>query len=353
MVHKYSTVSSRIGLWKADILAQASYVQTLPVTKPEMTNLPAHSSKTAVFRRWLPFGDVDNEFVTAGTSDAAAAYATSHMLAEGVTPSPDQISQVDVSATIKQYGMLYSFTDATFQFHEDNIPEAITEQLGKRRGTLEEQINFSALQSTTNVLYAGGGVSRASVNGVVKLPGLRIIARRLADRSGGMMTTSTRPGTGEGSAPLEGGWIVVTNTDAISTFRDMDGWVKKEQYAGATPLHPFERGSVEEFRIIATPHLKPVLSAGATGTTGLKSADSTHVDVYQTLVFAEKAWGTINPAQASTMKPILLPPNKVDKTDPLGQFGLYGMQFWTVSMILNQGWIYKYEHGVDALTGAY
>lgn len=348
----YGTVTQRIGMWKADILTQASYVQTLPVTRPAMKKLPKNESKSLTFRRWLPFGDVDNEFIQAAATDAASTFATAHLIAEGVTPSPDQIAPVDVAATLRQYGMLYSFTDETFEFHEDDIPGEITNQLGKRRGTLEEQINFAALQSATSVLYAGGGSTRASVNGTIKLPGLRLVTRRLSDRSADMMTKGTKTGPGEGSAPVESGWVVITNTDNISTFRDMDGWVKKEQYAGATPLHPFERGSVEEYRIIATPHLKPILGAGAAGTSGLKTTSSA-VDVYQTMVFGERAWGCVHPAQANTMKPILLPTGKVDKADPLGQLGLYGMKFWTVALILNNGWMYKYEHGADALTGAY
>ena len=346
------TISQRIGMWKGDILKQASYMQTLPVTRPEMKKLPPNESKSVTFRRWLPFGNVDNEFIQAAATDAATAFMNQHLVAEGVTPSPDQISPVDVAATVRQYGMLYSFTDETFQFHEDDIPAEITKQLGTRRGTLEEQINFAALQSGTSVIYAGGGSTRASVNSYVKLPGLQLITRRMSDRGAEFMAQGGTTGSGEGSAAVEAGWIVITNTDNMSTFRAMDGWVKKEEYAGVKPLHPFERGSVEEYRIIATPHLKPILGAGATGTSGLKVTGS-NADVYQTMIFGVNAWGTVNPAQANTMKPILLPTNKVDKTDPLGQIGLYGMKFWTVSKILNDGWMYRYEHGAQALTGSY
>lgn len=353
-MHQYATVSERIGKWKAEILAMASYVQTLQVTQPQMKGFPKNNSKTLVFRRWLPYGGVDNKFVTAATSDAATAFANAHLLAEGQTPESNTISPTDVTVVMQEYGMLYSFTNQTYDFHEDDIPAAITKQLGMRKGTLDEQIDYAALQACTSRLYAGGGSTRASVNKAITLAGLRVIAQQLYNTSSRMMNAGGTTGSGYGSAPTEAGWIVVCHTNALADWRGMDGWLKKENYAGGTrPVHPMEKGSVEEYRVVVTPHLQPILDAGAAvGATGLV-ANSTNVDVYQSVVMSPEAWGKMKLNGAGSVTPKLHMPDEDSKADPLGQRGYHGMRFYAASKVLNDGWMYIYEHGVTTLASSY
>lgn len=350
----YDTVSSRIGKWKAEILTIAKYVQTLAVTQPMTKDMPKNNSKTMVFRRWLPYGNVDNRFITAATTDAASTFANAHLLVEGVTPSSDSIAPTDVTVILQEYGMLYSFTNQTYDFHEDNIPDAITKQLGERKGTLDEQIDYAALQACTSKLYAGGGATRDSVDKAITLSGLRVIAQVLYANSAQIMAAGGTTGPGYGSAPTEASWIVVTHSDTLSDLRGLDGWIKKEEYAGGTrPVHPMEKGSIEEFRFVVSPHLQPVLDAGAAvGATGLK-ANSTNVDVYQSVVMAKEAWGKMSLMNAGSITPKIIMPDTSDKADPLGQRGYHGMRFYAASKVLNDGWMYIYEHGVTDLEAAY
>jgi N4-gp56 family major capsid protein len=350
----FSSVSSRIGKWKAEILTIAKYAQTLQVTQPMMKDMPKNNSKTMVFRRWLPYGGVDNRFITAATSDAATAFANAHLLAEGVTPSSDTIAPTDVTVILAEYGMLYSFTNQTYDFHEDDIPAAITQQLGERKGALDEQIDYAALQACTSKLYAGGGATRVSVDKALTLAGLRVIAQQLYANSAAVMTAGGTTGSGYGSAPTEAGWIVVTHSDSLADVRGLDGYIKKEEYSGGTrPVHPMEKGSVEEFRFVASPHLQPILNAGAAvGTTGLK-ATSANVDVYQSVVMAKEAWGKMSLMNAGSITPKIHMPDSADKADPLGQRGYHGMRFYAASKVLNDGWMYIYEHGVTDLSSSY
>lgn len=353
MTIAYTTVSQRIGKWKAEILTCAKYAQTLHVTGPMQKGMPKNNSMEAIFRRWLPWGDVDNKFVAAGTSDAAAAFADAHRLQEGVAPESNSIVPVDVSVNLQEFGMLYSFTNRTYDFHEDNIPAEITKQLGERKGTLDEMIDYAALQACTTKLYAGNGGSRATVSKAPTLAGLRAIAQGLYNNSAGLMTSGSLTGPGYGSAPTEAGWVVVCHTNALADFRGMDGWIPVQNYAGTKPIHPMEKGSVEEFRIIVTPHLQPILDAGAAvGATGL-AANSTNVDVYQTVIAAKEAWGKLSLTGAGSIDPQIHMPDSSSKSDPLGQIGLHGMRFYAASKVLNHGWMCIYEHGVTALSGSF
>jgi N4-gp56 family major capsid protein len=353
---KYETVSSRIGKWLGEILRVSEYVKTLEVSGPEIKPFEQNKGMEVIFRRWKNYGDLDWTFVNASTTESAGAFSASHLLAEGVSPSLDSITPVDISATVRQYGMAYGFTDKTFNFHEDDIPAEMSKQLGQRKGTLEEMIDFAALQAGTQVLYGGGGLSRTAVNREITLMGLRTISQQLLLNSAPMMTSGGTAGTAYGSAPPEAGWCTFCNTAALNDARNImegGGWIPREKYAGKRAVHPLERGSVEDFAFLFSPHLQPVLGAGAAvGASGLRSTNGS-VDVYMSLIMAKEAWGKLNPRSANTMKPSMLRPGDIDKSDFLGQRGVFGMKFWASSLVLRDGFMYRYEHGVKSLSGGY
>ena len=353
---KYETVTSRIGEWLGDILAVSQYVKTLEVSSPEMKNFEANKGKFVTFRRWKNYGDLDWTFVTASTTESAGAFALAHLLAEGVSPSLDTITPVDIPGTIHQYGMAYGFTDDTFNFHEDDIPAQMSKQLGERKGTLEEMIDFAAMQAGTQVIYGGAGLTRASVAKEITLTGLRVISTQLLKNSAPMMSSGGTAGPAYGSAPPEAGWCTFCNTAVLPDARnitDGGGWIPAEKYAGKRRVHPLERGSVEDFAFLFSPHLQPILGGGAAvGATGL-AATGAVVDVYMSLVLAKEAWGKLNPTKANTMKPSMLRPSDIDKSDFLGQRGVFGMKFYAASLILRDGYMYRYEHGVKSLATGY
>ena len=354
---KYDTVSSRIGKWKGEILKVAEYVKTLQVSQPEMKSFQGNSGTQVIFRRWKNYGDLDYTFVTASTSESAGAFTAKHLLAEGVSPPLDSITPVDIPAIVRQYGMAYGFTDKTFNFHEDDIPQAMTEQLGQRKGTLEEMIDFAAMQAGTQVIYGGGGATRASVNREMTLAGLRYISQALLLNSAPMLSSGGSAGPAYGSQPPESGWCVFCNTNALADARNIvdgtTGWIPREKYAGKRAAHPLEKGTIEDHAFLFSPHLQPILGAGAAvGATGLRSTSSA-IDVYMSLVVAKQAWGKLNPAKANTFNPKMLKPSDIDKSDFLGQRGVFGMQFWATSLVLRDGYMYRYEHGVKSLSSSY
>lgn len=350
MTTTYSTVSERIGKWKAEILAMAVPKMTLEVTGPQFYQLPKNNSKTAVFRRWLPFGDVDNRFISAGTTDQQDAYVNKHILTEGVTPSSDNITPTDVTLVMQQYGMLYSFTDQTVDMHEDDIPKAITQQLGHRMGMLQEMIDYGAVKACTNRFYGGGGGSRAAVNKRVTLGLLRKIARNLYLNHAEMVTDVIAPSTSYDTSAVEPGYVVCTSTDLLADFRNMPGWIPVEKYASRKPIHTCEKGSVEEFRIIVSPELIPIQDAGVvTASATDLVANSTNVDVYPVVVCGQNAWGKMALRGARGFTPYYHPVGKADKSDALAQRGYSGAKMYAVSKVMNNGWMAVAEVGASII----
>lgn len=348
---KYTTNAERIGKWKADILKTVVAKSILEVGGPMTKDMPKNDSKTMVFRRWLPYGGVDNRLITPATTDAGTTFQNAHLTAEGVTPSADTIAPVDITVVLQQYGMLYSFTDQTFDLYEDDIPDAISKQLGSRMGLLQEIIDYSALKACTNKFYGGGGSTRASVTKRLTLGGLRKVARNLYLNHAEMITEVIAPSANYDTSAIEAAYIVCVHTDAIADIRNLPGYTPVEKYGNRKPVHVCEKGSCEEFRFVASPELVPILDAGVvTASASDLVADSTKVDVYPCVVMGSEAWGKMRLRGTKGFTPYYHPVDKADKSDALGQRGYAGAKMYAAAAVLNNGWMAIYEVGVSVLS---
>ena len=112
----YATQSQRIGKLKGEILAHAVPQEVLGITG-QQKQMPKNVGDTVVYRRWLPYGGTagnnGNQFFANGTGDRTANMVNAHLTSEGVTPPAETIAAQDVTATLKQYGVLYAVTDRT------------------------------------------------------------------------------------------------------------------------------------------------------------------------------------------------------------------------------------------------
>lgn len=352
MAITYTTNAERIGKWKADILKHAVPKTILEVGGPLTKDLPRNNSKTMIFRRWLPYGDVDNRWIEASTTAADATFNNQHLTVEGVTPTSDSITPVDISVNLQQYGMLYSFTDQTFDMYEDDIPAAISKQLGGRMGILQEMIDYAAVKASTNLFYGGGGGSRASVTKRLTLGGLRKIARNLYLNHAEMITEVMNASPNYDTSAIEAAYVVCVHTDVIADCRNLPGWVPIEKYGNTrSSIHVCEKGSCEEFRFVASPELVPILEAGvATASAPDLLATTTKVDVYPCIVMGQESWGKMRLRGTKGFTPYFHPVDKADKSDALGMRGYSGAKMYAASIVLNNGWMAVYEVGVSVLT---
>jgi hypothetical protein len=170
----FNLTAGRINRFKGEILAHAVPLEVLGKTGRQIS-MPRNSSDTYVARRWLPYGatatsgSTQNAFFQTGTGDRGNVIVQAHQIQEGVTPPPDSIVPLDITVVLQQYGCLYGFTDKTYELYEDDIPKAMTEQIGERVTFVNEMIIWGALRASTNAYYGGTGTSVATTNGALTL----------------------------------------------------------------------------------------------------------------------------------------------------------------------------------------
>lgn len=331
----------RINRFKGEILKHA-VVQERLAKGGRQVKMPKNSSDTYVARRWVPYGATvanPNQFFANGTGDRANAVAQAHLTQEGVTPLPDSIVPMDVSVVMQQYSCLYGFTDKVYNLYEDDIPAAMTEQVGQRMALVNEMIVFGGLRASTNQFYAGTGTSRATVNGALTLPFLRKIAKSLMANHGRMVTRQLAASPNYNTQPVSSGYIVDCHTDLEPDIRDLPNFTPVEKYATGTPMEG-EIGTCERFRFVTSPEFPSLQDAGAAvGATGLFSTTGANIDVYQVIVSAEDAWSQVAVRGMEGMQATALMPGMKTKSDPFGQRGYVGAIWWKAVLIENPGWL--------------
>jgi len=345
-VASFNNIPQRIGKFKGEIIAHAEPVSILTKAGAKQYQIPKNSSKVIIFRRWLPYGGVDNRWVTNANVDT---YATNHLTVEGVTPTAESIVPVDVQATLNQYACLYAVTDQIVDLLEDDVPAEMKKQVGERIGLLREMVAFGVLKGATNRFYAGG-TSRATVAASLTLTLLRRVVKNLKANHAKMSTSILNPGVAFGTSSVEAAYLVFGSTDMEPAIRDLPGFIPTADYGSRRTISDYEIGSVESFRFILSPELVGYADAGAAvGTTGLFSTTGTNVDVYPLLVVAEDAWATVALRGSQSLDVTWIPPGQKDKNDPLGQRGFVGAKTYMTALILNQGWMAVVEAGTPSL----
>jgi len=347
------TPAQRIGKIKGEILTHAIPREILGLigdTKP----MPKNSGDTVIYRRWLPVNATSaspNTFFADGTGDRTQALVNQHLSSEGVTPNAETLTPQDITVTLNEYTVLFGYTKRTADLYEDDVPGAMKMQTGERLALVRELVRFGVIKSCTNKYYGGTGTSRATVNGKLTLKMLRKITKGLDIQHTDKVTEILSASPKYGTSGVEASFFVFIHTDLKPDVRDIPGFVPVAKYGTMKTVSPYEFGTVEEFRIIASPELVCVQDSGAAvGSLGLISTSASNIDVYQVVVAGRDAWGDIALRGAKSLDVHDLTPGQIDKNDPTGQRGYIGASCYYNAVLLNSLHMAVAEVGASVLT---
>jgi len=295
--------------------------------------MPKNKTQTIKFRRPRVFTAADTPLV------------------EGVTPSATQFRYEDVSATVKQYGMLVEITDHIEDTHEDPVLNDATEQVGENIGRTIESLTYGVLKAGTNVFYANGS-ARNAVNTPISKSKQQAVIRSLKAQKAMKITKVMDGSVNYKTSPIEASFIAVAHTDLESDIRALPGFVPVAEYGNRKTVHEYELGSVDDVRYVCSADLDPIIDAGGAKSgsgTEMVSTSGTSADVYPILFFGKDAYGTVPLRGQGAVSPTILRPGVRDKSDPLGQRGYVGFKTWFTAVILNQAWMARLEVAATAL----
>lgn len=321
-ITSYGDVSQRTAAYAAtEMLSHAEPILVLSKfgqTKP----LPKNRADTISFRRPIPFAVLNTP------------------LAEGVTPSAQQMAYEDVTVQIKQWGAFVEITDVIADMAEDPVLKDSSMLCGEQAAETIELQTWGVIRAGTTVFYANGTL-RTDVNTTISLGKQRAITRSLNANRAKKVTSMVSASPNYSTEPVDAAYVAFAHTDMEADIRDMVGFTPTEKY-GSMKAMPYEIGKVEDVRYILSPVLDSFADAGGTTSTMI-STSGTNADVYPVVYIAKEAYGLIPLKGANSITPKVLNPGVPRGGDPLGQRGSVGWKTYHVAKILNESWLARLE----------
>jgi N4-gp56 family major capsid protein len=328
---QYGDISPRTAAYAASTMLERALPMLCMAKFGQQQPIPRNKTNTVKFRRY-------NAFVP-----------NTNALVEGVTPSPDQISSTDVTATLSQYGRRTTITDVVEDTHEDPVLNEYAEIMGELAGQTMELVVFNAIRAGTNVLY-NNGASRAEVNSAISTTTLARAIRQLKRQNAKYISRMLAGTDKVGTTPVRPGFVAFCHPDLQNDLELLAGFKTPSEYGTYSVLAENEMGSWREIRFLSSTLYAPFLAAGANTTTMLSNGvvgTTTPSDVYPIIIVGKDAYATVSLAGSTAVTPIVINPKPSD-SDPLAQRGHVGFKMYGTSCILNDAWMVRIEAAVTA-----
>jgi N4-gp56 family major capsid protein len=271
-------------------------------------------------------------------------------LVEGVTPTSQQLAKTDVSCVVTQYGAYVSITDYVQYVTQDPILQEAAEILGENAGQTLDTVYRDILVAGTSVFYASGVTARTAVVAGIAAADFNKIIRALRTANAKYWREAPIQATdGVGTAPISAAYFAICHPYTTFDLRNTLSTAFKQvhEYATYEQAVPGEVGSYGQIRFIESTLAKFWNNkAGGASTSKYFSGTgtATRVDVFATLIFGMDAYG-ITPLSGKELQNIVKPLGSGD--DPLDQRSTSGWKAQTSCVILNDSFMYRYEHAVS------
>lgn len=271
-------------------------------------NIPRHAGATTSWRRL----------------EMPAALATT-AITEGVTPDGIDLTINKVSATVQTFGAWTKITDFVDLAGLDPILTEASQLMGDYAGLSMDAVIRDIIVAGTNVLYAAGRISRATVAAGDKITAADIMAMRET-----MVKNFVRPvRLPNGST----GYLAFTHPSVITNIMGLQEWKDMNTYVDVKNREKGIAGQMYGIYFMEVPSAKVFAGAGAAG-----------IDVYATLVIGQGAYGI--PDIAGSSKPEILVFSSGSTENPLELYRTVGWKSVFTAARLNEKCILRYESAI-------
>ncbi len=278
-------------------------IHNIPAEKYKM---PRNGGTTMRFRRYNP---LSTALVPLGNS--------------GVTPPAQELTKVDIDATISWYGTYVEINEQVVLQNQEQVLNECALRLGVSLRQTEDELTRNMLVSTPSMINCSGGTNGDNPTQMTQEDVATVTARLLGNNA--YMFTSGIEGANKfGTAPVRNAYFALTNTNLTTILNDMPGFINQCNYPSQQNVLDSEWGSVGNVRFL-------VSSIGSIS----PNASFNGKDVYNTFVVGKEAYACI--AQDGATAQFIYRPAQY--SGALAQNVTIGYKFAQVPRILNDQWI--------------
>ena len=260
-------------------------------------NIPKNGGKTIEFRR---FGPLPKALTP---------------LTEGVTPDGKQLTVTNLTATVGQYGDYVALTDLVQMTTIDPVLVETNKLLGVQAGETLDRLTANVLNAGTNVQYAGGKLSRATLadGDVLTVDDVKKAVRTLKRNK---------------AKPINGSYVAIVDPEVAYDLMKDKEWLDVKTYSDPKGVYTGEIGKLYGVRFVET-------TEAVTFTEGEKT-------VHSTLILGADAYG-ITSVEGGGLTNIVKQLGSAGSADPLNQRSTSGWKAIHVAKILVEEYMVRIE----------
>lgn len=268
------------------------------------TNIPKNSGATASWRRL--------ELPTLSTT----------AIVEGTTPDGIDLTINKVSAKVGQFGAWTKISDFLQLTGLDPLLTEVAEMFGTHAGLSMDEIVRDIIVAGTNVHYAGGRASRATLVAGDNITALDIITLR---------TILVKFNAKKIKLPNgKMGYVALTHPDVIAQIMQLTEWKDQNTYVNTDNRMEGMAGQMYGIYFEEANTAKVFAGAGGGG-----------VDVYATVVLGKDGYGI--PDVAGSSKPQMIVHTKGGTENPMNLYSTVAWKSVFTAVILEEKAILRYE----------
>lgn len=267
--------------------------------------IPKNGGKTINFRQFSPLS-------TATTP-----------LTEGVTPAGNSLTVTEKTASVDQYGDFIEISDVLDMVAIDPVLDETADLLGEQAAETLDVLVRDVVVAGTNVQYAGGVASRATVAANLTVDEIRKAVRTLK-------RNKVKPVDGKD-------YVAFVEPGTTYDLQGDTKWEDYNKYVNPEKMYSGEIGRLFGVRFVETP-LAPVFAG----------AGSAGADVYATIIIGKDAYGIVDVAGSGAVQNIIKPHGSAGSSDPLNQRATSGWKAMFTTSRLEELAILRIEHTVSA-----
>jgi len=302
-------VDSGIEVYYDRVLLKNARPKLVHTKFAQKKSLPKGNSKTVKFRRY-----------------AALSTATTQ-LAEGVTPTGQRLSKVDLLATVAQYGDFVHITDVVDMTNADPVLTVAAQELGDQMGRTIDEIVRDILVACASSTTASNGTGTATK---LNKTDIDAVVQTLLSNDASMITELIKAGTGQGTSPIRPAYWGILHTDLIDDLEAVSGFKSTANYPAQTNVDEAEWGSTGNVRWLASS------VAHALGDVADPFTPGTY---YYLPIIAKNAYGMVD-LEAGNAKNIVKGFGSGGTSDPLNQRATSGWKAMFTARILNDNFMH-------------
>ncbi len=203
-------------------------------------------------------------------------------------------SVTDTSATIAKYGQVFVLNEEVDLINFNGQTLKLIEVLSISAGRSLNRLQRNILEDNATLIYAGDATTDGTTGDIIDLKTIRNGGNVLARNSALKFMPQSVGDTRFGTSPTRPAFALLCHVDVEEDIRDIDRFIKVEQYAGHTATFRGEFGMVGPYRCISSEDASADANLGAApGPGNLRSTLGASADLYTTILMGLEAHGAV------------------------------------------------------------